>query len=139
MSRLMLDTCVVVDMLLDVDGIDKYVMAILDDPDYDLCVSFESIRELVVLFNNNKLRSKQWKSADDIIDHVVNVLDIEVLPLRLHIGSTYAHLQLNVEMNHYDPSDHIIISHAITERIPLLSSDRKFPFYRSQGLQLIEY
>ncbi len=36
-------------------------------------------------------------------------------------------------------SDHIIISHAITERMTLISSDTKFPFYRNQGLELIEY
>ena len=28
---------------------------------------------------------------------------------------------------------------AITERLTLLSSDQKFAFYRSQGLDLIEY
>ena len=28
---------------------------------------------------------------------------------------------------------------AITEHITLLSSDQKFPFYRNQGLELIEY
>lgn len=139
MKRLMLDTCVVVEMLRDVYGMDKDVEAILDDPDYVLCISFETIRELVVLFNNNKLRSKLWKSSKEIINHVVNVLEIEVLPLRLDVGDTYSQLQLNTEMNHYDPCDHIIISHAITEHIPLLSSDRKFPFYRSQGLELIEY
>ena len=41
--------------------------------------------------------------------------------------------------NHRDPSDHVIISHAITEHMPLLSSDTRFPFYRNQGLELIEY
>ena len=30
-------------------------------------------------------------------------------------------------------------AHAITERLTLLSSDQKFAFYRSQGLDLIEY
>ena len=39
---------------------------------------------------------------------------------------------------HYDPSDHMIISHAITNRMPLISEDEKFPFYRNQGLELIE-
>ena len=38
-----------------------------------------------------------------------------------------------------DPSDHVIISHAITERIALLSSDTRFWFYRDQGLDLIDY
>ena len=31
-----------------------------------------------------------------------------------------------------------IISQAITEHLPLISSDLKFPFYREQGLELIE-
>ena len=139
MKRLMLDTCVVVDMLVNAAGIDKDVSAILKDPDYVLFASFETMRELVVLFNNKKIRSRQWKTAEDVIRMVENDLEIEFLPLRDHVGYTYSRLQLNEAMNHYDPSDHIIISHAITEHIPLLSSDKKFSFYRQQGLELIEY
>jgi len=139
MKRLMLDTCVVVDMLLDFDGLDKSVVNLLDDSDYMLCASFETMRELVVLFNNKKIRARQWKTAEDVINTVVNDLDVDFLPLRERVGFTYARLQLNEAMNHYDPSDHIIISHAITERMPLISSDQKFPFYRNQGLELIEY
>lgn len=139
MQRLMLDTCVVVDMLVNAAGFDKDVSAILEDPDYVQCASFETMRELVVLFNNKKIRSRQWKTAEDVIRMVENDLEIEFLPLRDHVGYTYSRLQLNEAMNHYDPSDHIIISHAITEHIPLLSSDKKFSFYRQQGLELIEY
>ena len=36
-----------------------------------------------------------------------------------------------------DPSDHVIIAHAITNRMPLVSSDRKFKFYEDQGLELV--
>lgn len=36
-------------------------------------------------------------------------------------------------------SDHLIISHAITNHIPLISRDRKFWFYKNQGLDLIYY
>lgn len=32
----------------------------------------------------------------------------------------------------------VIIAHAITNRIPLISDDNKFGFYRDQGLELIE-
>ena len=139
MKRLMLDTCVVVDMLVNAAGIDKDAFAILKDPEYVLYASFETMRELVVLFNNKKIRSRQWKTAEDVIRMVEHDLEIEFLPLRDHVGYTYSRLQLNEQLNHYDPSDHIIISHAITEHIPLLSSDKKFPFYRNQGLELIEY
>ena len=135
----MLDTCVVVDMLINANDLDNGLEKILDDSQYVLCASFETMRELVVLFNNKKIRSRQWKTAEDVIRMVENDLEIEFLPLRDHVGYTYSRLQLNEQMNHYDPSDHIIISHAITEHIPLLSSDQKFAFYRKQGLELIEY
>jgi len=61
-----------------------------------------------------------------------------VLPLNTEHMKTYAQLQLNEAMGHKDPSDHIIISQAITEHLPLVSSDTRFPFYRNQGLELIE-
>lgn len=135
----MLDTCVIVDILLNYKDLDKNVKILLEDSDYVLCASFETMRELVVLFNSKRIRSRKWKTAEELVRTVANELDIEFLPLRDHIGYTYSRLTLNEAMNHKDPSDHIIISHAITERIPLLSSDLKFPFYRSQGLELIEY
>lgn len=106
MKRLLLDTCIVVDMLIN--------------------------------YNNKKIRSKQWKTAKDVINTVTDDLDIQILPLRKEVADTYAGLVLNEALNHYDPSDHIIISQAITEKIPLISSDLKFPFYREQGLNLIE-
>ncbi len=40
-------------------------------------------------------------------------------------------------LDHRDPSDHIIISHAMTLKMPLISSDTKFGFYAKQGLDLI--
>ena len=92
-----------------------------------------------MLFNNKKIRARQWKTAEDVIRTVMDDLEVEFLPLRERVGFTYSRLQLNEAMNHYAPSDHIIISHAITERLPLISSDQKFPFYRNQGLELIEY
>ena len=139
MKRLMLDTCVVVDLLLDPDGLDRSVVAILEDPEYSLCASFETMRELVVLFNNKKIFSHHWKKSEDIITYVEDDLEIEFLPLRRHVGYTYSRLQLNEEQEHRDPSDHIIIAHAITEHITLISSDTRFWFYRNQGLDLIEY
>ena len=139
MKRLMLDTCVVVDMLLDYDGLDRSVVVLLDDPENSLCASFETMRELVVLFNNKKIFSRYWQKAEDIITYVENDLDIEFRPLRPQVGYTYSRLQLNEDQDHRDPSDHVIIAHAITEHITLLSSDTRFWYYRNQGLDLIEY
>ena len=40
--------------------------------------------------------------------------------------------------DHNDPFDHIIIAQAISHKMTLVSSDTKVPFYRKQGLRLVE-
>ena len=137
--RLLLDTCAVIDLLTDPENLGQGAMDLVRDPSNLLYASFETMRELIVHFNNKKLLSKQWQSAQDMIDYVENDLDIEFLPLRSRVGYTYANLRLNLEQDHRDPSDHVIVSHAITEHITLLSSDTRVWFYRNQGLDLIEY
>ena len=108
-------------------------------PDNVLFASAESMRELVVHFNNKKLLNRYFKNATDVLKAVEEELDIEFLPVRRNVGYAYSRLQLNEADDHRDPSDHMIIAHAITERMALMSSDLKFPFYRNQGLELIEY
>ena len=50
---------------------------------------------------------------------------------------TYSELEINTAQDHKDPSDHVIIAHAITEHLPLITEDDKFEFYKKQGLDLI--
>ena len=137
--RILLDTCAVIDMLTDWDNMSSDVRDIIDNPENMLFASFETMRELVVHFNNKKLLSKHWKKAEEMLKAVEEEIGIEFLPLRRDVGYTYSRLCLNEAQNHYDPSDHIIISQAITEHLTLLSSDKKFAFYCKQGLLLIEY
>ena len=135
----MLDTCAIIDLLVDMDNLSKGAQALIEDPDNILFASAESMRELVVHFNNKKLLNRYFKTATDVLQTVEDELAIEFLPIRRDVGFAYSRLRLNFGQDHRDPSDHMIIAHAITERLPLLSSDDKFPFYREQGLDLIEY
>lgn len=137
--RLMLDTCVIIDLLIDMDNLSRGAQKIIEDPDNVLFASAESMRELVVHFNNKKLLNRHFKTSTDVLKAVEEELDIEFLPVRRNVGYAYSRLQLNEADDHRDPSDHMIIAHAITERMALMSSDLKFPFYRNQGLELIEY
>jgi len=135
----MLDTCVIIDLLIDMDNLSKGAQELIEDPDNLLFASAESMRELVVHFNNKKLLNRYWKTSEELLRTVEDELNIEFLPVRPDVGYAYSRLRLNFGQDHRDPSDHMIIAHAITERLPLLSSDEKFPFYRAQGLDLIEY
>ncbi|MBO4373457.1 MAG: PIN domain-containing protein [Bacteroidales bacterium] len=135
----MLDTCAIIDLLIDMDNLSKVAQNFIEDYNNTFYASSESMRELIVLFNNKKLLNKHFKTAEQVLAAVENDLRIDFLPIRPDVCYTYSRLRLNEAMNHYDPSDHIIISHAITERMALMSSDRKFEFYQKQGLELILY
>ena len=137
--RLLLDTCVIIEWLTDPDSIGDEVWDIINEPRCKLYVSVETARELIVSFNNKNLLPKYWKTAEEMLLAMKEEAMVDILPISEPTMFTYSRLQLNEAQDHKDPSDHVIISHAITEHLTLLSSDTRFPFYRNQGLDLIEY
>lgn len=72
-----------------------------------------------------------------MLDDIRDKYFIEILPLEEEYMKTYSELRINITENHKDPSDHVIIAQAITLGIPLISSDGKFEFYKSQGLDFL--
>ena len=137
--RLLLDTCVIIDWLTDPDSIGDEVWDIINEPRCKLYVSAETARELIVSFNNKNLLPKYWKTAEEMLLAMKEEALVDILPISEPTMFTYSRLRINEAQDHKDPSDHVIISHAITEHLTLLSSDTRFPFYRNQGLDLVEY
>ena len=136
--RYLLDTNIFIYLATDPDLLSADVRAVIQDPNNVLCMSMESIKELVIAYRRKGLWSRRWHTPEDIIDSITEEYFITILPIREEHMRTFAQLTINEAQGHFDPSDHLIISHAITERIPLISSDRLFAFYRKQGLELIE-
>lgn len=138
--RYLFDTCAFIDAITDEHDLDADIIAIMDDWENELYVSQESVREIILKFKTKRVWSKYWKTATDILNLVYSSdFPFTVLPLAEEHFRTYAKLLPNEVEDHKDPSDHLIISHAITNRIPLISRDRKFRFYENQGLDLIYY
>ena len=135
--RYLIDTNIFVYLALDIEQLSRDVQAIIQEPETVLCMSVESVRELIVGFNNKGLGSKRWKTAVDLVNSIENDFYINILPLKKEHMITYSRLRLNKVQGHKDPSDHVIISQALTEHLPLISSDTRFPFYRKQGLDLV--
>ena len=123
MQRYLIDTHIFIWFAKEPENLSRDVKAILDDYDNEICLSSESLREFVLLWNNKPHIRRWWKSPLDMIRSVEDDYHFTIL---------YLHKE------HYDPSDHMIISHALCNGIPLISDDEKFPFYRGQGLELIE-
>ena len=136
--RLLIDTNIFIYMATDPDSLSHDVRTLLEDYENRICISVESVRELVVSFNNGGAVSRHWSTSKKMLDDIRDIYFVDVLPLQEPVMKTYATLRINTGQDHRDPSDHVIISHALTLGIPLVSSDRKFPFYRAQGLDLVE-
>lgn len=135
--RYLIDTNIFVYLATDVDSLSRDVLSLLEEPDALLYMSAESVRELIVGYRNKGLCSKRWKSVETMVNSIEKEFYIKILPLKKEHMQTYARMELNEAQGHKDPSDHVIIAHAITEHLPLISSDTRFEFYRTQGLDLI--
>ena len=124
--RYLIDTNIIVYIISDPDSLDNDVKAIIADPD-----------NILIAYRNKGLLTKRWKKAEDMLHSIEDEYGIYIRPLNREHIYTYAGLRLNTQQDHKDPSDHIIISHAITEHLPLISSDTRFGYYRTQGLDFI--
>lgn len=137
MNRYLLDTNIFVYAVEDRDNLSADVLANLEDYESVFYMSAESIKELIVAFRNKKLLNEKWATPLDMVRSITEDYYITILPVDNEVMKTYASLELNHSEDHKDPSDHIIISHAMTLRMPLISSDHKFLYYKRQGLDLI--
>ena len=135
--RYMIDTNIFVFLVNDLSQLSKDVESIIQDYSNTLHISAESVKELIVAYNNKRLFTNKWKSAEEMVAAIENEYYVKILPLGKEHMKTYSTLSINSIDDHKDPSDHVIISHAITNKMPLISSDQRFPYYTEQGLDLI--
>ncbi|MDR0710789.1 MAG: type II toxin-antitoxin system VapC family toxin [Prevotellaceae bacterium] len=129
--RYLLDTNVVMFYFLNPKDLIREVQHILNDSNNIFYVSTTSVKEIIHLYNSGKIKRKRWKRAEAIVPDIKSA-HFELLPVKWEHLSTYA--SLSTPKGHNDPNDHIIIAQAITERMILISSDRKFEQYGDQEL-----
>lgn len=135
--RYYLDTNTVIFVLFDKregDNLDREVLNLLKDYENTFYISSIAVRELVKLFNDGELKSKVYKSNKELFT-LIDGLNYEVKSFTKHHVMAYA--EFTPAADHKDPNDHMIIAQAISDKIPLISSDKKFKLYEKQGLQLV--
>ena len=125
-------------MVSDRMSLTRDVCSCLEDPENLKYLSIVSLQELITAFRTKKLLSDVWKTESEMISFVLNDPSVEIDNADVNVIRTLAALQINEAQDHKDPFDHIIIAQAISHKMTLVSSDKKFPFYRRQGLRLIE-
>lgn len=136
--RLLLDTNIYVYLVSDIESLTPDVCAILEDPENLKYLSIISLQELITAFRTKGLLSNIWKKESEMIEFILRDPSVVIDNIDEHVIRTLAELKINLAQEHKDPSDHMIIAQALSHRMTLISSDTKFPFYRKQGLSLIE-
>lgn len=134
--RYMLDTNIFLFMMNDRERLSKRVDNLISDWSNTLCISIESIREIITKQRDKDFNGMRWNSCDRLIADIEERFQIDILPIDLNVMRTL--FDLKPGPVHHDPFDHIIIAQAITCRMPLISADEKFPYYCQQGLRLVE-
>ncbi len=135
--RYLLDTCIMLYMLNESGEMSNDVEAVVTDYGNELYMCAASIRELVAAWHKYRNMQLKWKSPASMLDYLRNQHGIITLyPHREHY-QTFVGLRWNLAENHRDTTDLLIIAHAITEGLTLISSDTKFGFYCNQGLDYL--
>ena len=137
MERYLLDTNILVFLVSgELENISKDVRQIFDNNNYQLYTSSVSVVELLQLYRLNKLlQNKKFKNATELVAALSADFYITILPFSKEHIATLA--KLNIASGHNDPFDHSIVSHAITEKLILISSDRQFENYTKQKLKFV--
>jgi PIN domain nuclease of toxin-antitoxin system len=117
------------------DKISQETQSILSDYNCQLYVSIIAVNELLQLWRIGKVKSKKFKSANDLVKSIETDLLIIIEPFSIQNLEVLS--KLIVSENHNDPFDHAIISQAISDKLTLISSDTKFKHYTSQKLKFV--
>ena len=131
----MIDTNILIRLSKNPDAISNNVRNLLDDRENLVCVSAISIQEIYMLLQDKKIDAKQWKKPLDVFNYIENELFFTIKYVQKEHLITFA--DIVPAEGHCDPFDRMIIAQAITEQIPLISSDTKFHHYRKQKLDFI--
>jgi PIN domain nuclease of toxin-antitoxin system len=110
------------------------VKDIVSDYSNILYTSSIAINELILLYKIGKIELVGCRSAQDI-PLKIEKSDIKIIYYNQYHLSKYSSLEL--AGGHKDMNDHAIIAQAISDKIPLISSDKCFENYTSQGLAFI--
>jgi len=132
--RYLIDTNILIN-LIENNYISNNVKNILRDYENIIYISSECIREFIQLIQAGKITGRKDNKNIDIFDFVENTLGFQIKYIAKEHLKTLA--ELKIVEGHSDPFDRLIIAQAITEKIPLVSSDKQFPKYRKYGLNLI--
>lgn len=134
--RFYLDTNILVFLLTgQYDELDSRPYRLIEDYSSIALASSAAVCELIHLCQIGKIFRKKEKVKGENVIPWCEEKGINIVPVsKAHI-QTYS--ALPIYEDHRDPTDRLIVAQAISDRIPLISSDSKFSRYNKHGLELV--
>jgi len=134
--RYYLDTNILIYILSESkDDICLAVKKILADYSNTFFASSVAVEELIFLHKIGKIDFRKYEDIEELVERLKSLYGIETIFFNDFHYKQY--LALQIAENHKDMNDHLIISQAISDKISLISSDNKFPFYENQKLKFV--
>jgi len=124
--RLLLDTAVLIYAVESPERLTKRAVTALKNQENVLEISTVSLAEIAI---KSALRKLSVSAA--IARQAIQDLDIRVLPYT----AEHAYRLFDLPLHHGDPFDRQIIAQALSENIPVVTSDKKFSLYK--GLKIV--
>jgi len=136
MRGYLLDTHILIWLLNDSKKLNKNIREDIEYFQNPYFVSVETLREIVILQSNKKIKLDY--DMDKITAYLQKIL-VSVLAIETnHIKELEKMPIINITgKQHEDPFDRMLIAQAITNKLTIISSDSKFPFYKNYGLKLL--
>lgn len=136
--RFYLDTNILIYLLrAERDELCPDVLSVISNYESIMLTSTVCVQELIHLFQIGKITLTK-RNRDTDLEKVPKWLDdlgIRIVPVGVPHLQRLAGLPLFDD--HRDPNDRLIAAQAISDRVPLISSDRKFERYRAYGLDFM--
>ena len=131
--RYLIDSNVLIDQASKI-YVDADIQYILNDLENIIYVSNLSIMEFIQWLQSDKVVANKKIRELDVFKFIEEELGFQVK----YIAKEHLKTMAKLSKKHNDPIDRLIIAMAITEKLPLISSDTHFPFYMQDGLKLIK-
>ena len=134
MRRYLLDTHILIWHVYNQKKLSRQIVDEFEDYNNRLFLSRVSLMEIAIKNRDGKLQ------LEDDFETILQMIDkhwgIEILNIENRHLITLS--KLDYPEAHKDPFDHLLISQAITDKICLISADKKMKYYTTQGLELFE-
>ena len=133
-----MDTNILGFLVMEREGISNDVSSLMMDYENTFLTSSVCVQELVHLIQIGKFRRKKKENCLKVALETLSELEekgVQVVPVTMNHIRVMANLPFYDD--HRDPNDRLIISQAIADEIPLISSDSKFSNYTRYGLDFI--